>query len=140
MDGGANADGSAVLNAKIFDPTTAGAVNTSNNTLNIGDTGSLATGDMVTYSHGDGTDIGGLTDGESYYVNLQKDGTIRLYDTQAHATAGGATAADGLVILTGPGTGTHHALKGAARPAPRSASRSQSTSRSSRIWQRSERR
>jgi len=69
----------------------------------------LSSGDNVTYRNGtdDNGDanaaIGGLKDGGTYYVRDTGGGNFSLYDTQAHAMAGGAT---GLVNLTGVGTGT----------------------------------
>jgi WD40 repeat protein len=58
----------------------------------------------VKYDANSNTAIGGLTDGNDYFVNVQSDGTVKLYDTKEHATAGGST---GLVDLTGTtGAGT----------------------------------
>ena len=86
-------------------------MDTAADTLDIGNPGKLKSGDKVSYAHGEGgSNIGGLLDGHDYYVAVQADGTLKLYDTAAHATAGGAT---GLVDLTSKGTGTQHALKGA---------------------------
>lgn len=62
----------------------------------------LSTGDAVVYNINGGTAIGGLTDGTTYYVRAVAAGSISLYDTQAHAIAGGAT---GKVNLTAAGTG-----------------------------------
>ena len=56
-----------------FDPT-AGKVDTGKDTIDAGTSG-LRTGDAVVYHHGaGGTDVGGLTDGTTYYVNVQDDG------------------------------------------------------------------
>ena len=71
---------------------------------------SVKTGDAITYFHGTGgTDIGGLSDGNEYYVNVGESGKVKLYDTEANAKAGGAT---GLVDLTAKGSGTSHAARG----------------------------
>jgi hypothetical protein len=51
-----------------------------------------------------GTLPAGLTALALYYVNVVDADTIKLYDTYAHAIAGGAT---GLVDITGTGSGTH---------------------------------
>jgi hypothetical protein len=112
VDGFARADGSAVLGERGFDP--GKAVDTTANTVDIGNPGSLKTGDKVTYVHGaEATNIGGLLEGHDYYVNVQTNGTLRLYDTADHAKAGGTKAEDGLVALKSAGTGAGHALKGA---------------------------
>lgn len=70
----------------------------------------VKTGDSITYRAGDGgTALGGLTDGKEYFVNVVSTGKVKLYDTQAHAEAGGA---DGLVDITTRGTGTAHVAQG----------------------------
>ena len=66
----------------------------------------------------DGTAIGGLTDDHDYYVNVQSDGKIKLYDTKDHATAGGDVSTGGQIDLTSAGTGTHHIFQGVGRAAP----------------------
>ncbi len=73
----------------------------------------LKSGDQVAYDSNGGTAIGGLTSdktgqSQSYYVNAAGDGTIRLYDTKAHAEAGGDT---GLVKLTSAGSGQQQFYK-----------------------------
>jgi Ca2+-binding RTX toxin-like protein len=88
---------------KITDATTLtadAATAVSNNTINFGAT-NLLTGDVVTY-HAVGAGIGGLVDGSQYYVNVQADGTVRLYDSEAHAVNGTDI---GLKLLTA-GSGT----------------------------------
>ncbi len=74
----------------------------SNNTIAVGQSG-LVTGDAVVYDAEGGTAIGGLTDGQTYYVNVQSDGTLALYDSQADAVAGGTT---GQIALGAGGSGT----------------------------------
>lgn len=66
----------------------------------------IPTGVGVTYTSSDGVAgaIGGLTHGGTSYVRAVDADTIALYDTAAHAIAGGAT---GLRDLTSSGTGTH---------------------------------
>ena len=97
-----------MIGAVGFDPTT--AVNVTDDTIDLGGAHGLSSGDKVTYQHGNGgTDVGGLTDGHSYYVNVGSDGKVKLYDTKDHATAGGA---DGLVDLTSTGAGTTHRFDG----------------------------
>ncbi|HVC84584.1 MAG TPA: LEPR-XLL domain-containing protein, partial [Solirubrobacteraceae bacterium] len=91
-----------------FDPTASGVV--TGNTVDLGSAAaqSLVTGDAVVYHHGaSGTDIGGLTDGSTYYVNAQGGGKVQLYDTRADALAGGST---GLVTLGSGGSGSAQSL------------------------------
>ena len=66
------ADGSAVLGAVGFDPSHDGTVDFDNDTIDLGGDHGLKTGDKVTYSHGNGGgDIGGLHDGDDYFVNVR---------------------------------------------------------------------
>jgi hypothetical protein len=88
-----------------FDPGT--AVNTSADTINVGDNSGFATGQPVVYHAGTGnTAIGGLTDGTTYYViKPANDAThIQLAATGADAAAGKA------IDLTSVGTGAGHTL------------------------------
>lgn len=62
------------------------------------------TGDLVKYTNGGGTDVDGLTDGETYYVIKINANSIKLALTQANALAGTAIDLD-----TGA-TGTSHLL------------------------------
>ena len=67
----------------------------------------FTTGAEVTYSNGGGGDIGGLTDGQSYFViRISKDG-IRLASTYDNAIAGTA------ITLSTTGTGSVHELSSA---------------------------
>jgi hypothetical protein len=90
--------------ARIAYFNSATTVNTTAETIDLtGANTDFASGDGVVYSINGGTVIGGLTDGKTYYVGLTAtSGVISLYDTQAHAIAGGAT---GKVNLTGAGVG-----------------------------------
>jgi hypothetical protein len=97
--GGLDVEATQANQTFTFNP--ASAVNTTTNTINLGVT-SLATGDGITYTT-TGTAIGGLTAGTEYYVNVQADGSVKLYDSQENAVAAGT---DGLITLTGAGTGT----------------------------------
>ena len=83
---------------------TVGAVSVSANTITLTNANTdFATGTAVVYNSNGGTAIGGMTNGTTYYVNRVDANTILLYDTQAHAIAGGAT---GLVDISAVGTGT----------------------------------
>jgi hypothetical protein len=98
VDGQASTSGAAVTNATTFAPA---AVSTTADTINLGTSTTLKTGDGVTYYAGSGAPIGGLTNGTKYYVNVVSGGTIKLYDTAADAQAGGTT---GLMNLTSQGS------------------------------------
>jgi hypothetical protein len=89
----------------LFDSSAASVVSAANDTINLlpSNTG-FNTGDSVYYSINGGTVIGGLTDATTYFVRVTGAGLITLYDTYAHAVAGGAT---GLAGITGVGVGTH---------------------------------
>ena len=83
-------------------------VDEGDDTIFLGAEHGLTSGQKVKYHHGTGgADIGGLTDGDEYYVFDAGGGKIKLYDTNADdAKAGGAT---GLVDLDGTGgTGDKH--------------------------------
>ena len=108
VDGAAIADGSAVVGVIGFDPTT--TVDITAETITLGASSGVKAGSAVTYSHGtDGKDIGGLTDGKTYYVHDTGSGKFQLYDTQANATVHGTT---GRVNLTSKGAGTRHGFTG----------------------------
>jgi hypothetical protein len=73
----------------------------------------LKTGDEVVYQQGAAaTVIGGLANGTHYFVNVQDDGTVKLYDTAQHAEEGDA---DGLVLLTATGSASGHSFQVAAQ-------------------------
>jgi len=105
----AKADGSTVLDV-AFDPSAASIVDTTNETIDLGAKHGLHTGDKVTYHHGAGDDIKGLTDGQPYYVNISGN-NAKFYDTLDHAKAGGGSGAGGLQDLDSKGTGTAHSLE-----------------------------
>ncbi|HUJ86770.1 MAG TPA: hypothetical protein VLX30_07975 [Burkholderiales bacterium] len=88
-----------------FNPTADQVINVDTDSIYLADTSSLHTGDALRYDDEGGSAIGGLTQGATYYVRLQSDGTIALYDSAAHATAGGST---GLKDLTSTGSGDEH--------------------------------
>ncbi len=104
--GGLDVEADQANQSFAFNPAT--AVNLSNsttatpNTVNLGVT-SLATGDAVTYETNGGAAIGGLTNNTTYYVNVQADGTVALYDNYTDAVAGGTT---GLMTLSSVGAGS----------------------------------
>ena len=75
-------------------------------TIDLGADYGLATGDVVYYSNGGGTDIGGLTSGKSYFVIVDQatPSRIRLAETRNDANAGRE------ITFTSPGTGTEHRI------------------------------
>jgi hypothetical protein len=75
-------------------------VNDGNDTIEVGEDTGLMPGDAVTYSNGGGTDIGGLTDGTTYFVTDVTDGKIKLSDSR-----GGPA-----INLMGPVMGDAHKL------------------------------
>ncbi|MBL8798396.1 MAG: hypothetical protein JNM56_31160, partial [Planctomycetia bacterium] len=87
-----------------FDPTATGTVDLDTDTLDVGFAHDLVTGQPVSYSSGDGTALGGLTDGATYYVIVTGATTYQLAASESDAYAG--TALD----LTAIGTGTGHSL------------------------------
>ncbi|HEY1419818.1 MAG TPA: hypothetical protein VGG90_03820, partial [Candidatus Dormibacteraeota bacterium] len=101
----------ATGNAATFDPTS--AVDTGTNTITIpavthGDGSALANGDKVVYSAGGGTAIGGLTDGSTYFVHLNTDGThVQLDSDQTDAKS---STPSSIIPLTSVGAGTTHSL------------------------------
>ncbi len=108
VDGQASTSGAAVTNATTFLPA---AVSTTADTINLGASTTLKTGDGVTYYAGNGGPIGGLTNGTKYYVNVVSGGTVKLYDTAADAQTGGTT---GLMNLTSQGSNGQYLSGGGA--------------------------
>ena len=87
-----NTDASAIADASTFNPgatfdatTVASKVNYTNETIDLGTSSGLSTGDQVYYRTNGGTAIGGLTNGSKYYVRDTGSGKFALYDTKAHA-------------------------------------------------------
>src|SRR5262249_2717102 len=75
-------------------------------TIVVGLTTGLQTGDAVLYNAEGHSAIGGLTSGSTYFVNVQGNGTIRLYSTEADAVAGNAS----FIALTSTGGGVEQML------------------------------
>ncbi len=90
----------------------ASVVDTGTDELTLGAGHGLTTGDAVVYLHGDGgTDIEGLTDGQTYFrqwSSTNAAGIIQLAETFDKATQ----MTPDVVELTGAGTGTGHSLSG----------------------------
>ncbi|MBW6494216.1 MAG: LEPR-XLL domain-containing protein, partial [Burkholderiaceae bacterium] len=108
-DSAAIADASTVGATIKFDPTAAGIVDYSANTIDLGDKVSLTTGDRVVYKNGGGASISGLTNDAPYFVRVE-DGKVSLYDTKAHAEAGGATGLQDLIDGAPAATGAEHSF------------------------------
>ncbi len=81
-----------------------GDVSTASDTINNFVNHGLATGRAVEYSNGGGTDIGGLTNGTTYYAIVVNSSTIKLATTSANAQANTA------INLTTAGSGLEHSL------------------------------
>src|SRR5205823_2247909 len=83
-----------------------GAVDTTNNTITVGTTNPITSGEAVVYHNGGGSNIGGLTDGQTYYaiVNSSQPTKVQLASTHADALASHAIA------LTSTGTSSSQSL------------------------------
>jgi hypothetical protein len=88
---------------KSFDGSSSSAVTLSANTITISSHG-FETGDVVTYSNGGGTSIGGLTNNRPYYIIAVNANTISLAVSETNASEGIE------VDLTSYGTGGSHSL------------------------------
>jgi Bacteriophage T4, Gp8. len=89
--------------SKTFNGSSSAAVSVSNNTISITSHG-FTDLDLVTYSNGGGTSIGGLTNDRPYYVIYIGANTIKL--ATSYENADNAVAID----LTSLGTGSSHTL------------------------------
>jgi trimeric autotransporter adhesin len=105
-------DVQAIVNGEITSGTTiqksfnpALAVNASNDTIAINSHG-FKNGQAIVYSKGDGSDLGGLEDGTTYFVIKVDDNTIKLAESAADVEESKA------IDLKNSGvTGTAHQLK-----------------------------
>ena len=86
-----------------FDGSSASVVSTSDNTITQNDH-RFITGQRVTYTNGSGTDNGGLTDGNVYFIIKNDQNTIKLAANASDATNNIA------ISLTSVGTGTDHTI------------------------------
>jgi len=86
-----------------FDGSSASVVSTSDNTITQ-NAHRFITGQRVTYTNGSGTDIGGLTDGNVYFIIKNDQNTIKLAANASDATNNIA------ISLTLVGTGTDHTI------------------------------
>ncbi|MCH8129679.1 MAG: hypothetical protein IIC70_07260, partial [Acidobacteria bacterium] len=112
---GAKSDNAAPERQYVFNPGTRVDVET-DDSIDFGFAHGLETGDAVIYRSGGGTSIGGLTNGETYYVialdvdgdpdNESQSTAIRLASTQELAEAGTALGLDKSVA-----GGTTHSLE-----------------------------
>ncbi len=89
--------------SKTFNGSSSAAVSVSNNTISITSHG-FTDLDLVTYSNGGGTSIGGLSNDRPYYVIYIGANTIKL--ATSYENADNAVAID----LTSLGTGSSHTL------------------------------
>lgn len=98
---------SVVIDSPVvtFNPAT--AVNLTDNTITVTNH-TYGTGNPITYAHGGGSAMGGLTTATVYYTIYVDTNKIKLATTSANATSG--TSID----ITSVGTGTAHTLTGSA--------------------------
>lgn len=88
---------------KSFDGSSSSAVSLTTNTITISSHG-FETGQVVTYSNGSGTSIGGLTNNRPYYIIRVDANTISLAVSETNAQ-------DGVEVdFTAYGTGGSHSL------------------------------
>jgi hypothetical protein len=88
----------------VFNP--ALAVNTTEDSINLGPDHGFDTGDAVVYRAGGGAAIGGLVDGETYYVIATDDPEL----VQLAASQGDALDGKVLGLDAAPATGNQHVL------------------------------
>ena len=86
-----------------FDGSASAVVSSANDTIELSNH-RFITGQRVTYTNGGGSDIGGLTNNNVYYISKYSSNSIKLATTPGRASAGTA------ISLTGRGTGTSHTL------------------------------
>lgn len=101
-----NLTASTMTRVGTFDAEDVDIVNTTDDIITIPSHG-FQNGFPVVYSNGGGTDIGGLVDGDTYYVSVLSTNEIYLYDTYDNAIATGAT---GLIDLDTGAVGNAHSL------------------------------
>src|SRR5207302_8229609 len=82
-------------------------VDVASDSIFVGLGSGLSNGTAVRYDAEGNAAIGGLTSGNQYFAHLNGDGTVSLYDSSAHAIAGGPT---GLINLTTSGGGSEQQL------------------------------
>jgi Na+/melibiose symporter-like transporter len=88
-------------------PAAPGTVAPAAGTRDRGKPHGLATGEKITYSHGNGgADLGDLVNGHVYYVRVQGDTRVQLYDSREHATGGGSVG----LLRVAPAAGAQHEL------------------------------
>ena len=95
----ANAGDIAIETSATTFSVAAGSVNTGTDSITITGHGTN-TGDQLTYASGS-SDIGGLADGNVYYVIKVDNDTIKLATTESNANGGSA------IPLSSQGAGTH---------------------------------
>ena len=86
-----------------FDGSSAAVVSAANDTIS-NNSHRFVNGQKVTYSNGGGSNIGGLNDGNSYYIIKNDSNTIKLAETYSDALAGNAKNISGL------GVGSSHTI------------------------------
>ena len=102
----------ASRDAKEFNGTSASVISTSNNTITINSHG-FVDDELITYSAGSDNDkvVGGLVDGERYYVFGKTTNTFKLSHTNSHM--GDAAA---ISLTAGASAGTAHTITSGGVP------------------------
>lgn len=89
---------------ETFDGTSSAVVDTSTNSLRLG-VHRFIQGQRVVYDNGGGSNIGGLTSGNTYFVNFDSNDTIKLATTLSDANSNNV-----INISSVAGSGTSHTL------------------------------
>ena len=89
-----------------FDGSATSVVSTTNNTIRV-PLHRFIQGQRVTYTHGGGGNIGGLTSGTAYFVSFDSANTIKLATSLANANS------NTVINLSSVGSGTSHTLNAA---------------------------
>jgi hypothetical protein len=108
---GSESTGISTSTIRTFDGSNAGVVVAASDYVVINNHG-YSSGQLIQYSHGGGTVIGGLTNESFYYVGKRDNNSFYFYNTEANALVGGVT---GRVNISSVGTGVAHQIRSAFR-------------------------
>ncbi len=94
-----------------FNPSAAGAIDTLTDQIDVGFNHHLLTGQPVRYSNGGDNSIGGLTDGDVYYIVVTGPQSFMLADTSRHAVEADITGStDHIIPISSAGSGRGHSF------------------------------
>ncbi|MEM6473404.1 MAG: hypothetical protein AAF802_27850, partial [Planctomycetota bacterium] len=95
-----------------FDPSQPDVVDTTKNKITLGFIHGMVSGQPVIYENGGGTDIGGLTSGETYYVVVTGPTSYKLTGSTESAQKADIDGSTGDIIpLSSTGSGSGHSLR-----------------------------